>query len=237
MPANAGDLDWIPGSGRSPGEGNGNPLQYSCLGNHKDRGAWRATAHGLAKESVRTYQLNSKSGGRLRGLCRLPGGKGACRPLVGGAGSWPSGRLAVSRGVSRRVCPERALGSLVCLLMGGAVSKPSWLFGFRHPVSSPLPGASFVWGRFLALTGQDISWQPCWFCWMSPSMTAAHVRVPRLSPASEAKLQPLPPPRPSKTSRSVWLRFPSNNYCCPCSSVHAVLCAPLREKPLFPPVL
>ena len=38
-PANAGDLGLIPGSGRSPGEGNGNPLQYSCLGNPMDRGA------------------------------------------------------------------------------------------------------------------------------------------------------------------------------------------------------
>ena len=37
---NAGDLGWIPGSGRSPGEGNGNPLQYSCLENSMDRGAW-----------------------------------------------------------------------------------------------------------------------------------------------------------------------------------------------------
>ena len=39
--ANAGDLDLIPGSGRSPGEGNGNPLEYSCLGNPMDRGAWQ----------------------------------------------------------------------------------------------------------------------------------------------------------------------------------------------------
>ena len=38
----------IPGLGRSPGEGNGNPLQYSCLENPMDRGAWRATAHGVA---------------------------------------------------------------------------------------------------------------------------------------------------------------------------------------------
>ena len=43
---NAGDLDSIPGSGRSPGEGNGNPLQYSCLENPMDRGAWQATVHG-----------------------------------------------------------------------------------------------------------------------------------------------------------------------------------------------
>ena len=42
---NAGDLGSIPGSGRSPGEGNGNPLQHSCLENPMDRGAWQATAH------------------------------------------------------------------------------------------------------------------------------------------------------------------------------------------------
>ena len=41
------------GSGRSPGVGNGNPLQYSCLGNPTDRGAWRATAHEVAKSETR----------------------------------------------------------------------------------------------------------------------------------------------------------------------------------------
>ena len=46
---NAGDLGLIPGSGRSAGEGNGNPLQYSCLGNPMDRGAWRTTVHGVAR--------------------------------------------------------------------------------------------------------------------------------------------------------------------------------------------
>jgi len=45
----AGDLGLIPGLGRSPGVGNGNPLQYSCLENSMDRGAWRATVHGVAK--------------------------------------------------------------------------------------------------------------------------------------------------------------------------------------------
>ena len=45
---NAGDLGSILGSGRSPGEGNGNPLQYSCLENPMDRGAWQATVHGAA---------------------------------------------------------------------------------------------------------------------------------------------------------------------------------------------
>ena len=46
---NAGDLGSIPGSGRSPGEGNGNPLQYSCLQNSMDRGAWWITVHGVTK--------------------------------------------------------------------------------------------------------------------------------------------------------------------------------------------
>ena len=50
-PANAGDRDSIPGSGRSPGEGNDNSLQYSCLGNPMDRGAWWATVPGVEKES------------------------------------------------------------------------------------------------------------------------------------------------------------------------------------------
>ena len=44
-----GDLDLIAGSGRSPGGGNGNPLQYSCLESPMDRGAWRATVHGVTK--------------------------------------------------------------------------------------------------------------------------------------------------------------------------------------------
>ena len=51
-PANAGDVGWIPESGISPGEGNGNSLQYSCLGNPMDRGAWQATVHGVAKSQT-----------------------------------------------------------------------------------------------------------------------------------------------------------------------------------------
>ena len=46
---NAGDLGLIPGLGKIPGEGNGNPLQYSCLENSMDKGAWWATVHGVAK--------------------------------------------------------------------------------------------------------------------------------------------------------------------------------------------
>ena len=56
LPANAGDIrdmDLIPGSERFPGEGNGNPLQYSCMENSMDRGAWWATVHGEAKSRTR----------------------------------------------------------------------------------------------------------------------------------------------------------------------------------------
>ena len=49
---NARDLGLIPGSGRSPGEGNGNPLQYSCLENPTNGGAWWATVHGVAKSQT-----------------------------------------------------------------------------------------------------------------------------------------------------------------------------------------
>ena len=57
LPANAGDardMGSIPGSGRSPGERNGNPLQYSCLANPMDRGAWQAIVHGVTEESNMT---------------------------------------------------------------------------------------------------------------------------------------------------------------------------------------
>ena len=54
LPANAGDVGSIPGSCRSPGEGSSNPLQDSCLGHPMDRGAWRATVQGVAKDLDRT---------------------------------------------------------------------------------------------------------------------------------------------------------------------------------------
>ena len=59
LPANAGDPGLIPGSQRSPGEGNGNPLQYSCLGNPMDRGAWWAIVYGVAKSQTRLSDCNA----------------------------------------------------------------------------------------------------------------------------------------------------------------------------------
>ena len=57
-----GDPGLIPGLGRSLGEGNGNPLQYSCQWNPRDKGAWQATVHGVAKESDTTWQLKQNNG-------------------------------------------------------------------------------------------------------------------------------------------------------------------------------
>ena len=66
-PAKAGDVGSLPGLGRSPGEGNGYPLQYSWLENSRDRGAWQATGHGVTHESdtterTTTLVVNTKVG-------------------------------------------------------------------------------------------------------------------------------------------------------------------------------
>ena len=64
---NAGNPGLIPGLGRSPGEGNGTPLQYSCLGNPMDEGAWQATVYGIPKSRTRlsdftfTFHMHSKA--------------------------------------------------------------------------------------------------------------------------------------------------------------------------------
>ena len=60
--ANAGDIrdsDWIPGSGRFPGGGHSNPLQYSCFENPMDREAWQATVPGVSKSQTRLKQLST----------------------------------------------------------------------------------------------------------------------------------------------------------------------------------
>ena len=56
---NAGDSDLIPGSGRSPGEGNGNLLQYSCLRNSVDKGAWQATVHRVSRVGYNSQEWDT----------------------------------------------------------------------------------------------------------------------------------------------------------------------------------
>ena len=58
LPASAADTSSIPGSGRSPGEENGNTFQYSCLGNPMDKGGWWATVHRIAKSQTLLKQLS-----------------------------------------------------------------------------------------------------------------------------------------------------------------------------------
>ena len=75
--SNAGDPGLTPGSGRSPGGGNGNPLQYSCLGNPMDRGAWRATVRGVAESNMtellmNTHRRRDHSGGQGKVVAFLP---------------------------------------------------------------------------------------------------------------------------------------------------------------------
>ena len=84
LPVSAGarrHMGSIPGSGRSPGRGNGNPLQYSCLENSVDRGAWRATVHGVTEGQTRLGDLAHT---RATGLC----GPAGARPSVFAVSSW-----------------------------------------------------------------------------------------------------------------------------------------------------
>ena len=80
-PANAEDVrdtGSIPGSGRFPGGGHGNPLQYSCPENSTDRGAWRATAHGVAKSWTRLKRFSMCTHGPLKGGWRWARRLGRC---------------------------------------------------------------------------------------------------------------------------------------------------------------
>ena len=94
-PANTGnirDMGSIPGSGTSPGGGHGNPLQYSCLENPMDRGAWRATVLGVA-ESDMTEQLMLWASQVVLAVKNLPAKAGDIRDrgLIPGSGTSPGG--------------------------------------------------------------------------------------------------------------------------------------------------
>ena len=110
----------IPGLGRSPGEGNGNPLQYSCLENPMDRGAWWATVHGVAKSRT---QLSDFTSGWAE-ACRLQPTAQKCGreelPHARGQGWWLGGATPrpksggyVSAGGQRGATPHSRSGGAV----------------------------------------------------------------------------------------------------------------------------
>ena len=117
LPANTGDTRSIPGSGRSPGEGSGDPLQCSCLGNPKDRGAWRATAHGLAKS--RTGLRNTQTQSELPQCCWMR--RSHRRPRVDGSLVNIKDQLSLSF-----VNPACFRGHLLYLSMPTARGGESW---------------------------------------------------------------------------------------------------------------
>ena len=88
LPANAGDTSLISGPGRSPGEGNGNPLQYSCLENPLDREAWEATVHWVTKSQTRLGNFTSVSGDSV--VKNLPANAGDTS-FISGSGRSPGG--------------------------------------------------------------------------------------------------------------------------------------------------
>ena len=113
----AGDPGSIPGWGRSPGEGNSNPLQCSCLENSLDRGAWWATVHGLTKSQTQLSEHASMYSMALSVRMILGPGKGPLRCTLGGDPlTWappeeivgpqpaPWGRCSSTSGVSLTIC-------------------------------------------------------------------------------------------------------------------------------------
>ena len=108
LSANAGDSGSILGLARSPGEGNVKSLQYSCRGNPMDRGTWRATSHGAAKESNTTLQLKDNS------LIRAPGSGFLLRSGWGVAGGGGRGRQEARASDSDILLahPEKGVSSL-----------------------------------------------------------------------------------------------------------------------------
>ena len=112
-PANAGDIrdmGSIPGLGRYPGGGHGSLLQYSCLENPMDRGAWRATIHAVRKSRTRLKRLRMQA-------CWSGAASRAKRS------AWPAGTGAISRGQYWATHPDLCLGARVPDTKGGSCSR------------------------------------------------------------------------------------------------------------------
>ena len=79
LPVNAGDEGLIPGSGRSPGGGHGNSIQYPCMENSKDRGGWQATIHGVAESRKRLGNLTTMINCSHHAVYYIPGASLFCK--------------------------------------------------------------------------------------------------------------------------------------------------------------
>ena len=95
LPAKGGGMSLIPGSGRSPGEGNGNPLQYSCPGNPVYRGAWQTIVHGVLKE---LYMISGPNNDKFNFALRLTSSILFCQVSVSASGP----KLQISINYSRK---------------------------------------------------------------------------------------------------------------------------------------
>ena len=137
-PANTGDLrdaGWIPGLGRSPGEGHGNPVQYSCLENPMDRGAWRAKVHSVAKNQTRLTWLNTQT----HGINKTTYGTGlrqhfvTCKLTIHRWGPWDQGGECVLNHTSGKWQVRQPKTGILALLAQWELSafdcrtKKSWL--------------------------------------------------------------------------------------------------------------
>ena len=148
-PANAGDgtdTGSIPGAGRSPGEGYGNPLQYSCLENPMDRGAWRATVHRVGKSRTRRKRPSTHA---TLTRSSVPQEQGPC---LSRAAFFPT----------RTIGPavEQALrASLSCGLSTGSLGMAVFLQGGAHRPPGPARAPLRSWHSWLS-----VLWSPVTLC-------------------------------------------------------------------------
>ena len=179
---NAGDSGLIPGSGRSPGRGNGSPLQYSCLENSTDRGAWRDTVHGVAKE-LDTTELALSRIHWVEGLLNF---RKIAFLLWRRRSSWSSRVQIDPLGVIRH-CPSFGKAPPRPLFSGRVRSAQAWICYNVFPallllsvsisrLSSSPPGLGAHWGRRLSLV--HCSWSLVGIEWMRiPFMDREQLRL------------------------------------------------------------